>query len=100
MLDKGADPNQQYGYYGFSAIHTACISGNLPIIKRLLLAGASVNSIATDKRTPIFIVVDKTNQELVNFLLRKGAIIPDWKIGYSGTIQERARKKKISIVKT
>jgi ankyrin repeat protein len=99
LLDQGADHLQQYGDYGFSAIHTACFSRSIPIIERLLVAGASIDCIATDKRTPLFIAADTNNQELVNFLLEKGAVVPNWKIEYYLTIQEVARRNKISITK-
>lgn len=99
LLSQGADLHQASGYYGFSAIHDACFTGDVSIVKVLLDAGASIDCLAKDKRTPLFIAADTENQALVDFLLERGARIPDWKIEHYRTIQEVAEKKNISIDK-
>jgi ankyrin repeat protein len=42
LLDAGADPNA-FGPHGYAALHAACISGRLPMIRLLLSRGARLD---------------------------------------------------------
>ncbi|OJJ21996.1 hypothetical protein BKI52_08120 [marine bacterium AO1-C] len=99
LLEQGANLHQRLGNYEFSAIHMACFAGSIPLIKRFLLAGVSVDCAANDQRTPLYIAVDRQNQEMVNFLIEQGANI-DQAGGYGDkNLQEMADRKKISLSK-
>ncbi|MFT5823991.1 MAG: ankyrin repeat protein [Crocinitomix sp.] len=98
LLDRGADPHKTMGSYNFSAIHTAAFSRSIPLIKRFLKAGVSINAKSNDDRTPLWIAVSFQNQEMVDFLIDAGAST-DLKGGYQTTFEEMAASKKIMLKK-
>ena len=99
LLAQGADPHQRLGNYEFSPIHIACFAGSIPLIKRFLEIGISVNCTANDGRTPLFIAVDWQNQEMVDFLIEQGANI-NQAGGYGEkTLKEMADRKQIMLTK-
>ncbi|HAS42613.1 MAG TPA: hypothetical protein DCS93_19185 [Microscillaceae bacterium] len=99
LLDQGADQHQRLGNYEFSPIHIACFASSIPLVKRFLEAGISINCTAKDGRTPLYIAIDHQNQEMVNFLMKQGANI-DQAGGYGDkNLQEMADRKQILITK-
>src|SRR3712207_278933 len=65
--------------YGFTALHNAIMgdtSGNsyFDIVKLLVAAGADVNQLSNDGRSPIFLAAEFcTDIELIKYLLAQGA---------------------------
>ena len=56
-------------------IVSAAMNGNKDIAKTLLKAGAEVDAVDSDGKTPLMIAVINGHQELVEILLRSGADI-------------------------
>lgn len=52
FLARGAKVGSRT-HLGYTAFHTACVSGNLAIVQELLAAGASINEMCTDGRTAL-----------------------------------------------
>lgn len=58
---------------GRTALHIACMRGNLPLAKLLLKNGASINAMSNDNYNPLLLACQSNNDELVNFLLENEA---------------------------
>ncbi|NOQ73554.1 MAG: hypothetical protein GQ574_16230 [Crocinitomix sp.] len=99
LLDRGANPHKTMGYYSFSPIHAAAYAFSIPLLKRFLKAGVSINAISNDDRTPLWIAVSCQNQEMVDFLIAEGASI-DLKGGYQTTFEEMAASREIKLKKS
>ncbi len=74
MLAKGAcanfcaDDNQ-------SALHMACIDGDMAIVETLLDHGASVNNVNVNLNTPLHVAAEFGHDEVIKLLVCRGANI-------------------------
>lgn len=77
LLRFGADPNQLTGRKT-PLVHAIQVN-NLPIIKRLIEAGADVNHLDPDGFSPIFYTLRSTNLPIAKMLIEAGAqlLVPD-----------------------
>jgi hypothetical protein len=72
FLDRGIGPNEKEG--STSALHRACKNNHLDVVKRLVAAGADINSRQEwDKYTPLQLAVKYERSEIAAFLRQAGA---------------------------
>jgi len=68
------DINSRGGRAGYTALHAACHNGNIPLVRALLLMGASPNvTTKGDGQYPLNIAIENGNFELVKLLVEYGA---------------------------
>lgn len=65
--------NAQIGHIGWTPLHYACAKGQLDVAKYLVSKGAIIDSLSVGDNTPLIMAVQAGNEELVAFLLSKGA---------------------------
>jgi ankyrin repeat protein len=69
LLERGADPNAaQPG--GWTPLHQAAATGNLPLCKALLKAGAKRKTMADDRSRAIDFAIENRYPEVVKLLQR------------------------------
>ena len=82
LLDFGCDPNYQDKESNFkTALHVACISGNLKFVKALVEKGADTGPVDGDSKMPINYVEKKENAmqiRIYEYLVEKGSDL-DWR---------------------
>ncbi|MDF1576300.1 MAG: ankyrin repeat domain-containing protein [Bacteroidales bacterium] len=83
LLKRGADPNAQ-AEGGMTALMFAAESGNLLLVKMLVLNGADLELTFTERTTPLLIAVLNGHFDVARFLLEKGAN-PDHQDSYKGS---------------
>jgi len=74
LIEHGANPNIQ-NYTGETALHLACLNGNLPMVSFLTENGALVNCKTMDGCTPLHFAVTEGHQEVISYLLAHGAFV-------------------------
>ena len=72
LIAKGADVNAK-GNWNWTPLHSA-VYGHKDIVELLITEGANVNARDSADRTPLFYAKDEGNAEIVELLLRSGAI--------------------------
>jgi ankyrin repeat protein len=74
LIANGTDVNQtDPGFSSRTALHTAVEENNLKIVRILLDAGADVNSLDEEGNTPLMLLDDETNVDIVSLLIKYGA---------------------------
>ncbi|KAI1641979.1 ankyrin repeat-containing domain protein [Daldinia loculata] len=74
LLAYGADVNlSSPGYYGALPVHVAAMGRDVAISEALLGAGSPINALDDECRTPLRWAMDGGKNELVHFLMSKGA---------------------------
>ena len=63
----------QVDHIGWTPLHYACTKGHLEVAQFLVSNGAIVDSLSPGYTTPLMMAVQSGNEELVGFLLAKGA---------------------------
>lgn len=67
FLSRGIGPNEKKG--STSALHQACRADHLDVVKKLIAAGADINSTQEwDHNTPLELAMEYDNTEIVEFL--------------------------------
>lgn len=61
--------------YGFSSIHLATVARQLGSIEYLLSNGFDINDHSYNKLVPLFLACRQNSNELVEFVLKKGALV-------------------------
>ena len=76
LLDHGANPNSTIGTE--TVLHNAATAGCLDCVKALVEAGADVNAVTSDgqSRTPLHIAKRQGLQEMSDYLLAHGVVLP------------------------
>jgi uncharacterized protein len=74
LIRKGVDVNLQLGLPSNSPLNRAIESGNVTVVEMLLDAGANPNGIGETGMTPVMIAAFFGNPEVVDLLIRRGAI--------------------------
>lgn len=73
LIANGSDINaKEQGFSSRTALHTAIQENNLKIVRLLLNAGADVNSLDEEGNTPLMLLDDETNVEIVSLLIKYG----------------------------
>ncbi|XP_030573892.1 uncharacterized protein LOC115772079 [Drosophila novamexicana] len=62
---------------GRTALHLACFLGKLDSVKCLLAEGCPVDLTDRFNRTPLHEAIDSDNHEIIQLLLKKGAVLPE-----------------------
>lgn len=83
LLQRGADPNAR-AEGGMTALMFAAESGDLLLVKILVLNGADLELSYMEGTTPLMIAVLNSHFDVVHFLLEKGAD-PDQRDSYQGS---------------
>ncbi|KAI1808800.1 ankyrin repeat-containing domain protein [Daldinia bambusicola] len=74
FLSYGADVDlPSPGYYGALSVHVAAMGRDVAISEALLGAGSPINALDDEGRTPLRWAMDGGKNELVHFLMSKGA---------------------------
>ena len=60
---------------GFSQLHIAVLNNYMAIAKLLMIKGADVNAYDMCNKTPIIYAIEKSNLEMIKFLLSKQATV-------------------------
>jgi ankyrin repeat protein len=68
LLEYGANPNNNNNEYKISALHWACLHGNLPLIKSLLQYGADLKLTDIAGQTPVMTALRKGHTEIYVYL--------------------------------
>ena len=63
----------QLDHIGWNPLHYACAKGHLEVAQFLVANGAIVDSLSAGNTTPLMMAVQSGNEQLVKFLLDKGA---------------------------
>uniref|UniRef100_A0AAR2KRP2 cGMP-dependent protein kinase interacting domain-containing protein n=1 Tax=Pygocentrus nattereri TaxID=42514 RepID=A0AAR2KRP2_PYGNA len=58
---------------GITALHQACIDGNMDVVSFLLSQGANVNQVDNEGWTPLHVAASCGNREITEYLLKQGA---------------------------
>ena len=69
LIDKGAEINRP----GWTALHYAAASGNLPITRKLLEHAAYIDAESPNKTTPLMMAARAGHEKVVLLLLEEGA---------------------------
>ncbi len=69
LIDKGAEINRP----GWTALHYAAASGNLPILRKLLAHSAYIDAESPNKTTPLMLAARAGHTKAVQLLLEEGA---------------------------
>ncbi len=69
VLDKKVDVNKT----GWAPLHYACATGKLEVAEFLVANGAKINALSPSETTPLMMAVSSGNDQLIKFLLDKGA---------------------------
>lgn len=77
LIRLGVDVNTHHGKHGYTPLHAAVMRGNLDACHSLLAAGADVNALNGEGKTPLHDVAHAPShrQDLVDLLVSKGADI-------------------------
>jgi len=67
------DHKAQLDHIGWTPLHYACAKGHLDVAEFLVKNGAIVDSLSVGNTTPLMMAVQSGNEQLVKFLLEKGA---------------------------
>nr|XP_055164637.1 ankyrin repeat domain-containing protein 30A isoform X1 [Nyctereutes procyonoides] len=74
LLEHGADPNLKDNK-GNTALHYAAFGDNVSIAEKLLLQNADIEAKNKDDLTPLLVAVNENKEQMVKFLVGKGANI-------------------------
>ncbi|XP_038290849.1 ankyrin repeat domain-containing protein 26-like [Canis lupus baileyi] len=74
LLEHGADPNLKDNK-GNTALHYAAFGDNVSIAEKLLLQNADIEAKNKDDLTPLLVAVNENKEQMVEFLVGKGANI-------------------------
>lgn len=72
LLQAGADADSRQAG-GFTALHSASMHGDIALAELLLNSGAGIDLGAEDGRTALDFAMEKEEQEMADFLRRRGA---------------------------
>ncbi|XP_041598374.1 putative ankyrin repeat domain-containing protein 20A2 [Vulpes lagopus] len=76
LLGQGADPNITDDK-GNTALHYAVFEENISIAAELLLHKADIEAKNKDDLTPVLVALNENKEQMVNFLVGKGASLPE-----------------------
>ena len=87
LITHGANPNTPHTHSGWTPMHYAAYTLNLPAINELLKHGADINKLSRDGRTPL----DETHssrhmvksQDITTHLIKNGAKYNYWRMNYN-----------------
>lgn len=85
---------------GRTAIHYACMSGSVPVLKFLLEKGAGLNSPDSKRRSPLFFAALYKHNEAFDFLLEQGAKVNQQSMGGMTIAMIGASSGNVHILKT
>jgi len=83
--------------FGLDLIHAAS-RGDVETVKRLVESGISVQSCDYDKRTPLHVAIDERHEDVVKYLLEKGADVHA-KDKFGGTPHQEAHRTAVRLGK-
>ncbi|KAL7890845.1 hypothetical protein AOLI_G00003210 [Acnodon oligacanthus] len=72
-LVSGADVVNCANADGITALHQACIDGNMDVVSFLLSQGANVNQVDNEGWTPLHVAASCGNREITEYLLKQEA---------------------------
>ena len=99
ILARGGKPDQPDGGGG-TALHGACVAGDLPLVQRLVERHeANVNALAADGLTPLMATVFSGNEVLLRFLLDKGAIRTPRNAASQSAADLAAQRREIGLLR-
>ncbi len=75
LLSKGARIDEKNGPYDDTALNRACVIGSLEIVKILVNAGADINAVNKQGKSPLDFAVEKNHQSIVDYLK---SLQPPW----------------------
>lgn len=73
LLKYHADTEIKENHYGRTALHKAAILGYGDIVTSLLEAGADIDALDNDKKTPLFYAIKYDHKNIIKMLRQKGA---------------------------
>lgn len=73
LIERGADPSKPCASANQAPLHRAAERGDFPTTKALVLAGAALDPIDKEERTPLYLAAEKGHSKVVDFLLDRGA---------------------------
>ncbi|MEM9122414.1 MAG: ankyrin repeat domain-containing protein [Pseudomonadota bacterium] len=74
-LARGADPDAAEASSGWRALHFFAATGHVRAVRALLAAGADMNALAADGRTPLMQAAHDNRLEVVQVLIESGATV-------------------------
>jgi ankyrin repeat protein len=80
LLSKRARINEKNGPNDDTVLNRACVTGSLEIVKILVNAGADINAVNKQGKTPLDFAVEKNHQSVIDYLesLQPSQASPQW----------------------
>jgi len=75
LISKGARIDEKNGQNNDTALHKACVTGSLEVVKILVDAGADINAVNKQGETPNDFAVENNHQSIVDYL---ESLQPPW----------------------
>ena len=99
LLEKGVDPNQQFGLDLKTPLHVAIFNLAIGIVELLIKHKADVNCISNFKRTPLHDAVTKKSFQMVQLLLKKKAFIEQEDVNGQTVLYTAIEQADVDIVR-